>query len=86
MFYFVFLVSCDCYCSVALPYSAVGWYAVCDCGFPDNTQLLFWQTVKAQMKCRIMRQFIRGLHRFYDKNIFSEIIRFFILGLICVYL
>ena len=29
---FVFLVSYDCYCSVALPYVVVGWSAVCDCG------------------------------------------------------
>ena len=28
----VFLMSCDCYCSVALPHAAVGWSAVCDCG------------------------------------------------------
>ena len=28
---FVFLVSCDCYCSVALPQGAVGGSAVCDC-------------------------------------------------------
>ena len=27
-------MSCECYCSVALPHGAVGWYmyAVCDCG------------------------------------------------------
>ena len=29
---FVFLVSCDCYCSVVLPHYDVGWSAVCDCG------------------------------------------------------
>ena len=29
---FVILVSCDCYCSVALPCGAMGWSAVCDCG------------------------------------------------------
>ena len=29
---FVFLVSCVCYCSVALPRGAVGWSALCDCG------------------------------------------------------
>ena len=28
----VFLMSCDCKCSVALPHGAVGWSAVCDCG------------------------------------------------------
>ena len=26
---FVFLVSCDCLCYVALPHGAVGWSAVC---------------------------------------------------------
>ena len=29
---FVLLVSCDCYCSVTLPYGAVVWSAVCDYG------------------------------------------------------
>ena len=28
----VFLVSCDCYCSVALPCDSVGCSAMCDCG------------------------------------------------------
>ena len=28
----VFLMYCDCKCSVALPYAAVGWSAVCGCG------------------------------------------------------
>ena len=28
----VFLVSCDCLCSVLLPHDAVGWYVVCDYG------------------------------------------------------
>ena len=28
----VFLVSCDCKCSVSLLHGAVGWSAVCDCG------------------------------------------------------
>ena len=28
----VFLMSCDCWRSVALPHGAVGWSAVCDCG------------------------------------------------------
>ena len=27
---FVFLMSCDCYCSVALPHGAVGWSVVCE--------------------------------------------------------
>ena len=26
---------------VVLPNGAVGWSAVCDCGIPDHTQLLF---------------------------------------------
>ena len=29
---FVFLVSCYCQCSVALPNAAEGWSAMCDCG------------------------------------------------------
>ena len=29
----VFLMSCDCKCSVALPHSTVGWSTVCICGF-----------------------------------------------------
>ena len=28
----VFLMSCDCYCSMALPHGPVGWSAVCNCG------------------------------------------------------
>ena len=28
----VFLMSCDCKCSVSLPHGVVGWSAVCDCG------------------------------------------------------
>ena len=31
----VFLLSCDCKCSVYLPHGVVGWSAVCDCG-------IFW--------------------------------------------
>ena len=31
-FAFVFLMSCDSQCSVALPGGAVGWSDVCDCG------------------------------------------------------
>ena len=27
----VFLMSCDCYCSMAPPQGAVGWSTVCDC-------------------------------------------------------
>ena len=30
--FIVFPVSCYCICSMALPYGAVGWSAVCDCG------------------------------------------------------
>ena len=29
---FVFLMSCDCKCFVALPHGAAGWSAVSDCG------------------------------------------------------
>ena len=29
---FVFLVVCNCYCSVALPFGVVGWSSVCYCG------------------------------------------------------
>ena len=28
----VFLMPCDCWCSVGLPHGAVGWSTVCDCG------------------------------------------------------
>ena len=28
----VFLMSCDCQCSMTLPVCAMGWSAVCDCG------------------------------------------------------
>ena len=31
-FTFVFLLSCDCYCSVAFPHSAECWCKVCNCG------------------------------------------------------
>ena len=34
----VYLMHCDCKCSVALPRGALGWYAMCDCG---HTHLLF---------------------------------------------
>ena len=27
-----FLMSCDCYCHVALPHVVMGWSAVCNCG------------------------------------------------------
>ena len=30
----VFLMSCDCSCSLALPRGAVGLSTVCDCGIP----------------------------------------------------
>ena len=38
---FVFLVSCDCYYTVALPHGAVGWSAVCDCSIRGRTPLHF---------------------------------------------
>ena len=31
LLFIVFLVSCSCQCSVALPHGAVGYSAVCDC-------------------------------------------------------
>ena len=31
--WFVFLMSCDCLCSVAPPHGAVSWSTVCDCVF-----------------------------------------------------
>ena len=31
----VYLLSCDCKCSVSLSHGVVGWSAVCDCG-------IFW--------------------------------------------
>ena len=37
---FVFLMSCDCYCSVALHHGASCWSAVCDCGI-FQTHFLF---------------------------------------------
>ena len=39
--YFVFLVSRDCYSSVALPHGAVGWSVVCDCGISRSYSLAF---------------------------------------------
>ena len=33
LYFFVFLVSCDCYCYVAHSHGAMGWSAVCDCSF-----------------------------------------------------
>ena len=35
--FIIFQMSCYCKCFVALPHGAVGWSAVCDCGFPDHT-------------------------------------------------
>ena len=31
--FFVLRMSCNCICSVALPYGVMGWSAVCDCVF-----------------------------------------------------
>ena len=33
---------CNYKCSGALLHGAVGWFAVCDCGMPDHTLLLFY--------------------------------------------
>ena len=41
LLFFVFLVSHD--CCVALPHGATGLSAVCDCGIPDHTHLLFFK-------------------------------------------
>ena len=38
-------MSCDCYCFVALPYGAVGWSAMCDCGISGNRLNYFFQHV-----------------------------------------
>ena len=35
LYFIVFLLSCDCKCSVSIPHGVVGWSAVCDCG-------IFW--------------------------------------------
>ena len=45
---FVFLVSCDCYRSVALSHSAVGWSVMCDCGmvFTNYTHVRFLLVTK----------------------------------------
>ena len=32
---------CDCLCSVSLPHNAMGWSAVCDCGFSWSYSLTF---------------------------------------------
>ena len=39
--FIVFLMSCYCYCYVALPHGAVGWYAVCDFGISCSYLLAF---------------------------------------------
>ena len=31
--FIVFQMSCYCKCSAALPHGAMGWSAMCDCGF-----------------------------------------------------
>ena len=40
---FAFLMSCDCYCSVALTHGVVGRSAVCDCGISYSYLLDFLQ-------------------------------------------
>ena len=44
-------------CCVALPSCAVGLSAVCDCGIPDHTHLLFWghSLVRAKAAIRILQ-------------------------------
>ena len=41
LFLIVFLMFCDCKCSVTLPHGAVDWSAVSDCRTFDQTYLLF---------------------------------------------
>ena len=41
LFIIVFWMSCYCKCPVAPSYSAMGWSAVCDCGFFYTIHLLF---------------------------------------------
>ena len=38
--FIVFWMACHCKCYVALPHSAVGWSAVCDCGISDHSHLI----------------------------------------------
>ena len=40
-----FLIPCACWCSVSLPYSAVGCSAVCDCGISLSYSLTFLQEI-----------------------------------------
>ena len=35
------VITCDCYCSLPIPYSAVGWSAVCYCGLSESYLLTF---------------------------------------------
>ena len=37
----VFLITRDCYCSIAFPQGAVGWSAVHDCGISWSDSLIF---------------------------------------------
>ena len=39
---FVFLLSCDCNCSIALPHGGVGWSVVCDCCIARSYSLAFF--------------------------------------------
>ena len=47
----VSLVSCDSQCTVALPYYAVGWSAMCDCGISRSYSLVFYEGVSAFISC-----------------------------------
>ena len=45
----VFLVFCDCYCSVALPRGAVGWSSVCDCCISWSYSFIYFFENKSKM-------------------------------------
>ena len=52
LLYFVFLMPCDCNCSVAFPYGAVGLSAVCD--YPTT----IYKSMFAQMYNFLVEKYI----------------------------